>query len=485
MLVVVSDLHFEEEASNHIPSAGVHPAIAFARNLPAKPYQLFIAQLASEARRNGAKRLDLALAGDIFDVHRTGLWFRDNPAEVRPYVSADAVDAKLEAMLLRILDGIAATPAISGVLELFERLSHGRYLDLDGEEKPFPVPVQLHYLPGNHDRIVNATPAVRNSVRRLLGLPPSDDPFPHVLSFAAEQALVRHGHEYDRYNFSADAGALDEIPTFFPDAVYHEAAFGDFITVDVASRLPTMFREQHGDARILADPVLRTLYLRLLEFDDLRPMSAMFNYFIYHNGRPVDKDAAWQAIEPVVLRWLDEMSSHPFLRMWIDRYDQKGRLDVFDAVQAVLALRPWRWTNKIPFSLAESIAKRALAGVKGDGAESYAARERSIRSGQHRFLVAGHSHHPQVALIAHDGGGERYYVDTGTWRNRVPATPDFRNFGRLKALTYVILYGPDEDRGLLAAQDDKIASFDFWSGVTQGWERSNERVQTIGGLKRP
>jgi hypothetical protein len=88
--------------------------------------------------------------------------------------------------------------------------------------------------------------------------------------------------------------------------------------------------------------------------------------------------------------------------------------------------------------------------------EVYAARESSIRTGQHRFLVAGHTHQPQVSLIANDLHGDRYYVDTGTWRNRVPATPDYRQFGQLKTLSYVTIYGPNEDRGALPSDRLKL-----------------------------
>ena len=66
--------------------------------------------------------------------------------------------------------------------------------------------------------------------------------------------------------------------------------------------------------------------------------------------------------------------------------------------------------------------------------------------------------------------GERYYIDTGTWRNRVLATEDYQAFGRLKALTYVVLYGEDEDTGKMT-ESRKFASLDFWSGLTQRWEK--------------
>ena len=40
---------------------------------------------------------------------------------------------------------------------------------------------------------------------------------------------------------------------------------------------------------------------------------------------------------------------------------------------------------------------------------------------------------------------EKYYINTGTWRNVIPATETFEDFGRLKALTKVMIFSPTED----------------------------------------
>ena len=113
MLVVVSDLHFEEEKSDVIPGKGGFPAASFSRNLPGKAYQSFIAHLASEAIRNKAERLDLVFAGDIFDLHRTSLWMDD---DVRPYVNTTEVDEDLERRVIKILKAIQNEPGEIGTL---------------------------------------------------------------------------------------------------------------------------------------------------------------------------------------------------------------------------------------------------------------------------------------------------------------------------------------------------------------------------------
>ena len=163
------------------------------------------------------------------------------------------------------------------------------------------------------------------------------------------------------------------------------------------------------------------------------------------------------------------------MEFWLDKMDKKWRLDAIYAIQGGLDAKVWRLTG-IPLGLAQFISNTALGDYKEEGGPHYfAAREQAIRSGDYQFLVAGHTHSPNVELIAADQKSERYYIDTGTWRNRVPATPDYKAFGRLKALTYVILYGPDEDQG--ADERPKLSSVDFWTGVTQRWVRAGTSVE--------
>jgi UDP-2,3-diacylglucosamine pyrophosphatase LpxH len=481
MLVVLSDLHLEEEASYHIQGDGSQPPIEFQRNLPATPFRLLVQQLAAEAVRNEAHKLEFVLAGDIFDLHRSGLWFTDNDRNLRPYTSTKDISAEQESFILKVLNGIVNEERVAEVLPIFRMLADGRYLDAAGMEKVFPVPTEVHYIPGNHDRMINASPAIRKAARQALGLPDHGTAFPNTLVFDEERALVRHGHEYDYANFSVDLRHEKSYPNHFPEQYYQDPAFGDLATVDIASQLPIMFREEYGDNILLTNQTLRALYLRLLEFDDLRPLTAIFNYFIYAEGHVIDKQVAWNAIMPIVINLLEQLHDDPFLHYWLDEFDQPWRLDMMDAIQAVLAAKPWRWASKfIPLEMAEKVANVALKST-GDrpSTEQYAARESSIRSGQYRYIIAGHTHRPRVSLVANDQHGERYYVDTGTWRTRVPATFDYKQFGRLKALTYMIAYGPNEDRGALPPDRLKIASFDFWSGVTQGWERDRQGIKAV------
>ena len=471
MLVVISDLHFEEEGSRNIVGDGSLAPIKVQRNIRLNAFTKIFDRLAKQAVHDRAQKMDLVLAGDIFDLHRTALWFQNNSREVRPYVSADKVDANLEARVLQILHAINEPDGpVRPILEALQHLvQRGVYVDTHGLECPFPVPVELHYIPGNHDRLANATPAIRRTVRQFLGLPAGAAPFRHALVFDEERTLIRHGHEYDHFNFSQDLRGVEQLPLHLPQEAYDQAPFGDFITVDVASGISEEFRRHHGDDNILRDALLRMVYERILEVDDLRPLRAIFNYLLYPPEPECTPEQLWRkAIQPVAINLLEALYNHPFLLGWLDKLEKKGLPDIYDAVQAVLSLRAWRWGG-LSLAKVQFLSDLSLRFYNEEaGPQSLAAREETIVNERHLFVIAGHSHKPRVELIGHPAAGEQYYVDTGTWRRRIPATPDFKSFGRVKSLTYAVVYGPNEDGGNPPVAS-KTASLDYWSGVTQRW----------------
>ncbi len=514
MLVIISDLHFEEEESNYVGPKGGQNSIEFSRNLPKEAFQLVVARLAKDIDRCKADRLDLVFAGDIFDLHRTGLWFTDDESavsgneaskettqnKVRPYVSNVDVpkDKKLVKKLEDILEAIQNANGVRDALSVFRLLAQGKYIDHDKEngnkEQDFPLPVEkikFHYIPGNHDRLINGAPTLRAAVRHALGMAPSDEKFPNFLPFPQYHTFVRHGQEYDPINFSHDYTRLKEeekIPLEICAGKYNAPPVGDFTTVDIASRIPRLMREKHekGEIDILNDSTVRALYCRLLDFDDLRPQSALFNYLINmpapenvtaeywaDNGR----DEVWKIIKPILRQVIEESVKNKFLR------DGLAELKGTKTIRFVLATGLWRLLFIAPLGLLERFSRWIVNGVKARSKpQDCAAEEAALDTDDYYFIVAGHTHHPATEIIAKDKRGERYYVDTGTWRNQVPATSDLKDFGRLKSLTYAVIYGPNEDLGGYdvtcgpkeereEAKKDKLASLDFWSGVTQRWKK--------------
>jgi hypothetical protein len=120
MSVVISDLHFEEEALDVIHGRGGRPDVIFRRNLNPRAYRNFIAKMAEQVLKRKVKEFQLVIAGDLFDFSRTTLWFAD---ELRPYVSLSKVDEKLERKTLRILDATANEASVKNALEVFQWLA--------------------------------------------------------------------------------------------------------------------------------------------------------------------------------------------------------------------------------------------------------------------------------------------------------------------------------------------------------------------------
>jgi hypothetical protein len=204
----------------------------------------------------------------------------------------------------------------------------------------------------------------------------------------------------------------------------------------------------------------RRLYRRLLEFDDVRPQSALLDFILAREGLGGRSEEAWALLQPVAVRLLELVASDPFVVGW------RGPV-ILKTIRAVLGSR----RATFPMFLARHVAGRALA-VRREP-ETLAAREPSIIAGKVRFVVAGHTHQPRVVHLQHRPDTarplEQYYVDTGTWRNRLLAARDCRSFGRLKALSYVVVYSSTEDPEERIGASAKRESFDYWSGYSQRW----------------
>ena len=458
MIAVISDLHFEEEASDVIRADGKE--IIFRRNQDAKAYRSFIAHMADEAQRREAKQFELLIAGDLFDFSRTTLWFQD---ELRPYVPLEEVSPELEGKLLRMLDAIAAEPAVAQTLELFRNLSRGKYQAYDRKsrtwsEQDFPCSTKITCLSGNHDRLANATPQIRARIWELIG-GKGDKKFPHYSLFEDPDVLVRHGHEYDNNNFALDVPQNKAIPLEVDEAGYSQPNFGDFITIDIAVRLPFLFRRKYGDEQIVKDSVLSALYLRLLQFDDVRPQSALLDYMLDSSSGNFSAEEAWEKLVPVIQELLAEIHDNKFFRYWLERRAKPWAPAELEVARGLLSLGGFR--NRPAREAARKIAHFMMGG-EPDQPELSAMREELIQKNKVRLVLAGHTHSPEVCMIKSDESGDRFYINTGTWRDVIPSTPDRRTFGRLRALTYVTLYSKSEE-------DNSCNSFDYWTGFTKEW----------------
>ena len=269
MLIVMSDLHLAEASSYALGE------VKFDNNLPASVYSVYFNEISDFIHKNHITKVDLVLAGDIFELTRSALWLENG---LRPYIHLNEINAgsPMEARIAAILATITQEERVAETLAIFRSL-----------ETILQRPVGFHYLPGNHDRLANATPLIRHQVQNLLGLPFNDAPFQNqVVAYSQGEpfVLVRHGHEYDPSNFGLNLKETQTIPTFIPAEVYGRPVLGDITTLELAAKLPQLFREHYSERAILENADLRLLYQRLMDFDNVRPASALVKFLLTTPG---------------------------------------------------------------------------------------------------------------------------------------------------------------------------------------------------------
>ncbi|MCB2202671.1 metallophosphoesterase [bacterium] len=451
MLVVFSDLHFTEAQSSKL---GEH---TFNQNLPAETYEAYLREINQVALANGVEQVNIVLAGDIFEISRSAIWLRGPD---RPY--HDNVDvlpgSSHEEIILEILETIGREDKVQQTLALFRSLD-----DL------FDVPVALHYILGNHDRLVNATPAIRGNARELLGLEGGELPLAHQFIFHDDAgqlfSLVRHGHEYDPMNFSLDTHDLKTIPTEFPEDVYGKAPLGDIITVELGSALPAYFLDEYGEEQILASPSLMALYERLMAFDDVRPTSAQLAYLFYTPG--VRKRETWAILQPCFQRAINALSDN---EIFIEKIRTTSSIKKSQRLLLTGVMGLDILSSGIPYWMVKRLMKKVSKKIKLRSQTKWAKREALIQDPLTgcKCVISGHTHFPEVSLMSAKKGDEKYYINTGTWRDMVPATRKFKGFGKLNAITKVIVFKPEAASALDSARD---WSFHYLSGVSYGMHR--------------
>ncbi len=461
MIAVLSDLHFEEEASDVICGRS-GKELRFRRNFEPKVFASFVAHMADEVRRRRSKEFHLVIAGDLFDLNRTTLWFRD---PLRPYVSNKEFSPQLEQKVLNIIDATAREDAVWEAIKSFRLITKGVYRETKSgkcKERDFPCKVKITLLSGNHDRIINATPAIRRKVRDLL-YSKGSDPFPHYLVLDDPEVLIRHGHEYDPANFATDLTDKKSIPLKLREDFYDNPTFGDFVTIDIATKLPYLLRQHYGDQTILKSAILRSLYLRLLQFDDVRPQAALLDYLLDSSDAHFSPEEAWDRLVPVLQDLLDDIHDNRYFRYWLSRRAEPWAPGELELARGLLKLGGWH--NKVAREAARKVTHFMLGG-EIPSPEKYAAREELVQNNKVRVVISGHTHAPCVTLLKSDESGDRFYINTGTWRSRIPSTPDRRTFGRMRSMTYVMLF---EQREQDERDGRKTNSFDYWNGITRDW----------------
>jgi len=465
MLVVVSDLHFQDTLHDRVQYRGRDGRtrmLDVRRNVDPEAFKAFVAARIREANAVSANELRFLFAGDLFDFNRSLLWYARDHVNARPYdlgtpaapegsESAQAV----ERAATEILEGIRLSNVdllgVPGAPSFFETL--GRTRRVGEAVLADKCPLYIDYLPGNADRLVLHFASLRARVRAILamgGAPLLPLPTARLFDGSSKErppyaCLVRHGHEYDGHAFGVDT-AIDVLPD---PRSYGLASLSDHVDVDLITGISARFRFYESGA--LEGPEgdpnaenARAIYRSLRLFDDVRPQAALVP-FIEHEVVRGD-EATWRRVDKPLRESIESAIGHPFVVRCLDYLNAPGpdRMDLvrfgFTRVFVRLATR---W---LPGPTHRGLIRMLASGTGEATHADYAAHEPTLDPDRGvAFVVTGHGHTPGVDFLGRRDrrGRAALHLNAGTFRRRWLPSRE-RGFAPVEAMSWVRVLNEDE-----------------------------------------
>ncbi len=396
MLILVSDLHLRPGAATHLSRAA--------------QFERFWARI-DQARRD--ERATLCFVGDLIDLVRAPDWLA---GPHRPYHEpGPELAAEVDALVARTVE---AEAQLLGAIRA--RVEAGL--------------LEIDLVVGNHDRLLHHAPAARARLRRALGMPGGEAPFPSELRYPRHGVLAFHGHTVDALCFEPDGAA----------------PLSDMIATELIARFPIEIRDRFG----LVHP-------RLDDIDDVRPVLAvpawvrqLAQSVSAGAGRPrgLGREVArgWQAL---VAEFLD--NGH--VRGWFREHHRRFKLDFAGKMRLLLGL-----------STKHALRTDAKLQILNDAFFKFfdvrfaraavAALERPENRGL-RYVVNGHTHFAAMTPLGEVSGRSACYFNLGTWRpvhqlgNLAGGRPGFLAYD---AMAYLAFFGEGDPLG---------REFEWWQGA--------------------
>jgi len=427
MLVFISDIHLTDETA--------FPSYLAPRVVEKIFYESLEAIL---ERRPDVKELHLILLGDFFDLIRTLAWWTIRGGK---WIEKDVTPwhgdrSKLEAETLKVLNSILAVRNNKGFVNALHQLP-GRL------KKEFPrlTETAIHYVPGNHDRLITFR-SLKTTVKDVLGARIiADGGYYRPPGY---KVLAMHGHQLDMLN-REDKG----IPPF-----------GDFIS-SLVTALPYWIESdmkqalKKGKLTGVSKNDIQVLKQNLLRVDDVRPQSAILPWIL---SQVKGQKEIEEYMEGFILDRIGELRKNEFLQKWLKAHDRE--LGAYDEIFNLLALLfsndIVKWISRRFLSLdslvsniqklsedkkdhyAEGLLKAANKEINKKG-DPYLKKVQTLLDGVD-LVILGHTHVAKVVPLRKDIS----YLNTGTWRKYTYQTLDRKYFTSLHNLSFVVVYKEDE-----------------------------------------
>ncbi len=354
----------------------------------------------------GQRPAQLCFVGDLFDLVRSPSWF---DGKARPYQDP-------RGDVSRCVVGIVSR-TIEREAEFFAAL---RKRVEAGE-------LEIHYLLGNHDRLLRFVPEARKLIWKALTGRDETPEFPTEMEFPEHKVLAYHGNVSDEINFDPDgAGTI-----------------GDAIGSELITRFPGAVRNLIGEGHTELDDI-----------DDVRPIYAV-PAWVRKLGL-----AQQQLLAPVGKTWsmlVEDFFANPFVKDWMKDHRRLG-LDTGKKLRLLLELS----TKKI---MAHTHDRRLTQLYKlfqhsFDGRMAkHGAKLLDATNGRLRYVVNGHSHFANMVPLGSIDGNPAVYFNTGTWRtvhqigHGLGGRPSFLPYD---AMSYLVFFPRTDELG---------RDFEWWTGV--------------------
>jgi UDP-2,3-diacylglucosamine pyrophosphatase LpxH len=423
MLVFASDIHLTDGSSG----TTIDPR-AFDR------FCKSLVDIIGDPKKSNIKDVEIVLLGDIFDVIRSDCWLRpenNKPQPIRPWSKAtdtDSASSTLEDYTKEIVrrittrtDNVTAMKYLADFRNLMEK----------------DVQIEISYMIGNHDWLINRYPSTRQTMASFLGMQnPAfylQNPFPYFRSFNEYGVFARHGDYYDHVNYEGDRDA---------------SSLGDAIVIDLVSHFPEAVSQDAllGSIKPLVD--------RVKEIDNVRPILEISGWL---QGLCNEYDGIEERLHQIWNRSVDEFFDIDFVK-------KHGRIgpDFLDLLKMAMRLTSTFSFGKLKEILSGWVVRHFYS--KADDYKRYAYSEAAIKSNSAKYVVYGHTHRAeQVPLdtiqIPEKSFIEKIYFNTGTWRKVFEATAfdeDKCEFIGWHVMTFVVFY--------LESEKEKDRNYEVWSG---------------------
>ena len=418
MLVFISDIHFTDSTTIGSMKPG-----AFA---------IFCRMLEDIISRSTAEEVTLVMLGGILDLLRFGAW---QDTSLRPWsdiAERDAGGRDLEDVTVEIVRRIAGDPAnIESVSHIHARKATLKHKGVD---------LEIDCIPGKHDRLLNLFPTSRGAAANFLGLERSPDgPLPAEKLWPKHRVLARHGDIHDPLNY---------------DGKDQPSSLGDAIVIELLNRFPDEIRKELGDNDEFSE-----LLTGINDVDYVRPLIDIPAYISFlcrkhgKRGVTVKVKRAWH-------RLAGQFIELPF----VTEHDRPFRWDLVNSLKAALFFSRTMSVERIAAAVSNRHV-RQLYHSPGRFAR-YAAEEEAFENSAVDFVVYGHTHKSVVLPISNsekNGKKERFYFNTGTWREVFEKSLSARRkhcFARRNVMTFVCIF-KDGER---ISSEGESRRFETWTG---------------------